>query len=386
MLDSATIDLRREMDWNTAQLTAEAFRWPSGEVEALLGEVAGRVAAQSFADAGAPVVTPADLDVKQGGLRKRSTTYQGPVYQVGRELRIGDILVPRTGTSPALYVSEHLQGALLSSRFMALRPVEPAISLWLWALLSSESGRRWRNSLAHGSASTSLDQGALLGSAIPLPSMARLRDLAVDLQAEERTTHLNEEVSTQTWWSTSDLREVEWRFALATPEPDSLTEGTPFVSFCEEIRAGGNTRRGSVETEEPGYLPVADISMLGGKPVRRWVPNEGQGNVIARTGDLLVASIGNHAYATVADAPVAADAHVYRVRLRHPALGRAFADYLNSPEGYRFRQMLLTGSTMPHLNRSALERLPVPDGALLEEAPEPLAPLAVRLERILWPH
>jgi hypothetical protein len=386
MLDSAIIDLRRASDWNPAQLTAEAFRWPSVEVEAPLRDVASRIVAQSFANAGAPVVTPAGLDAHRGGVRKRSTNYQGPAYQVGRELRTGDILVPPAGGSTALYVSEFLQGALVSSRFTALRPVEPDIAIWLWALLSSESGQRWRNSLVHGSASPLLIQSGLLDSLIPLPSMPRLQALTPRLRAEEQTTHLDEEVPAQTWWRLSDLREIEWRFALATPEPESLNVGMPFGRFCEEVRAGGNTRRDSVEAEAPGYLPVADVSMLGGKPVRRWVPAEGQGHIIAQHGDLLVAAIGNPAYATVADAPVVVDAHVYRVRLREPEQGHAFADYLNSADGYRFRQLLLTGSTVPHLNRSDLERLPVRDGALQQAAPEPVALLSRRLERILWPH
>ena len=119
----ALLDLRREPSWDPATLTAEAFRWPRLTFAVPLGEVATRLAPRSLADAGSPVITPQVLDPSSGAIRRRSRKYQGSVFQVGAELRPGDVLIPRSGSGPTLLVSERLAGALVSARF----PVRQAV-------------------------------------------------------------------------------------------------------------------------------------------------------------------------------------------------------------------------------------------------------------------
>lgn len=387
MYASAVLDLRFEKSWEPRQLTAEAFRWPVSLPQIAIAELALLLAPRTIADAGSPVIIPANIDVATGSVRRRSRNYQGPVFQVGSDLRLGDVLVPRLGAGPALLVSEQLRGALISSRFSALRPTDGELSLWIWAVLSSESGRQLRTQLAQGAAIPIVEPQKLSEAVIPVPPRNHLASMARRIEAIATTTHAPEDEAIETWWHTIDLRTTEWRIALATPDPSRLTIGAPLGDFCDEIVRGRNTRPGSIDTDAPGYLPVADVSVLGGKQPRRWLPAETRNLIIAHPGDLLVAGLGNLAHATIAERMVAVDKNVYALRLRDPSLGRPIANYLNSQDGYGARQMLATGSTIPSIRASDIARIPLPAAALeISEqviVTSPL-PLSQRLEQVLW--
>lgn len=385
MFTAAMFDLRLERDWEPGRLTAEAFRWPTSDPTFPLRELASRLVPRSFADAGSPVVTPAGLDMRNGGVRRRTKKYQGPVFQVGTELRSGDVLVPRLGLGPALLVSAHLRGALVAERFSAFRPHDPELGLWLWGALSSESGRRLRANLSQGATTVAVQASALLHATVPVAPIERMRRVIGFLQAIEHSTRLNEEEATETWWQTTDLRTAEWRIALATPDPSILTLGEPLANFCREIVRGRHTRRFAVDEDAPGYLPVADVSMLGGKPPRRWVPADDESLTIAYPGELLVAGLGNLPHARLADVPVAADDHVLVLRLRNSSLGPALTRYLNGQDAYRLRQMLTTGTTVPSISAVDIGRIPVPASVLEQpDARAVLLPIAQRLEQVLW--
>lgn len=219
-----------------------------------------------------------------------------------------------------------------------------------------------------------------------MPTLAERRDLLTRIADIEQTTHLEEEEPPQTWWHVADLQEVTWHVALATPDPSPLQDGTPLEMLCGEISRGRDTRRNALAEAAPEYLPVADVSVLGGKPPRRWVPASDTSSIVARPGDLLVAGLGNYAYATVASKDSIADQHVYVLRLRDVARGPAIAAYLNSQRGYSVRQMLLTGTTVPSLRGADLARIPIPEEALRApvQPKTPPVPLARRLENVLW--
>lgn len=385
MFASAILDLPLKSSWDPARLIAAAFRWPADAPEVPLRDIATRLFPRTFADAGSPVVTPQDLDTLTGGVRRRSREYQGAVFQVGGDLRIGDVLVPRAGSGPAILVSEHLRGALVSARFSAIRPVDPELGLWLWAVLSSESGLRFRATLSQGSSAASVDVGTLLDSSVPAPPLEQMRASAAVLAEVHGSTLIEEEAATETWWSTADLREFEWRFALATPDPAVLTHGEPLADFCGEMAVGCATRALALEAEAPGHLPVCDVSALGGKPPRRWVPIDEGRPVVANPGDLLVAQLGKLPHARVADRAVVVDQHVFVLRLRNPEHGPALARHLNGQDAYRIRQMFLTGTTIPSLSLADLRQFPVPHDALrVQPVGVVPVPLAQRLEQVLW--
>ncbi|TCI97397.1 hypothetical protein [Aeromicrobium sp. IC_218] len=385
MFISAILDLRGAPNWDPTHLTGNAFRWPSTNPAVRVGDLATRLAPRSFAAAGSPVVTPANVDGTTGSIKRRSKQYQGSVYQAGSELRSGDVLVPRAGTGPALLVSERLRGALISPHFAALRPVDKQFGIWLWAVMSSDSGRQLRASLGRGVSRTAVDIPALFDAQVPVPPLAGLHALMEPLHAVEATTHREEAEAIETWWQTTDLRATEWRLALAIPDASILSNGSALRDFCGEIVRGKDTRSHALGAETPGYLPVADVSMLGGKAPRRWVPGDAGNPTVAYPGDLMVAGLGKLPHARIADAPLVADNHVFVLRLRNPGVGPALAHYLNGQDAYRLRQLFLTGTTIPSISVADLARIPVPESALeLPEEPSAPLPLSERLEQVLW--
>jgi len=226
----------------------------------------------------------------------------------------------------------------------------------------------------------------LLAAEIPMPSLAERREVLAQLAHVERSTHVEEEEPAETWWHLADLRVVTWHVALATPDPRLLQDGMPLEVLCGEITRGRDTRRHAIPDAALGYLPVSDVSVLGGKPPRRWMLLNDPTATVAHRGDLLVAGLGNYAYATVAEGESIADQHVYVLRLRDVATGPAIAAYLNSQRGYRVRQLMLTGSTIPSLRGTDLAAIPIPDDALHAPVGPQVAPVPIarRLENLLW--
>lgn len=381
MLNAVFVDLSPERNWDPVRLTAESFRWPIDAAALPLDVLCLRVAASSFAEVGAPVITPASLDSVSGSVRRRSRKYQGMVYQVGAELEEGDVLVPRSPETPVLIVSERLQGSLVSSTFTALRPVGPASALWIWGVLNSVSGRTLRE---HHASVGLLVGESLLGLAIPVPGAAMMERLGTVLQRLESATHTEEEESAGTWWRTTDIRGAAWHLMLATPTPELLDQGVPLRDLCE-ITRGRPVRAFAVEAEEPGYVVVTDITMLGGRPPRHWVPADEGELTIANGGDVLVAAKGDRPYATVARALTAADQDVYVLRMRNLEHGPAVAGFLNGQQGFAIRRMLLRGATIPSLGKRDIERMPIPPEVLDTQAEVRASePLADQLERTLW--
>lgn len=389
-MKSELTDLSAEGDWDPARLAVEAFQWPVDPDRfalVTLAEVVRVVTPDSWAGDGTAVITPTSLDPVHGGIQKRSTKYQGAAYTVthaGRGLHPFDLLVPTSPDIPALLVSTHLNGSTVSGRFLALRPVG-GTAHWLWGVLNSQHGREARAHAAgmkHGLCRSSL---ALLDVEIPWPTREEADELDSRIARVELATRRPEETPAETWWRVTDLSAEGWHVALAIPGPERVDAGVPLGVLCQEI-VSGRLERQLVESEPlPGLRPVADIGSLSGKGTSRWADPEAKGAAIVEPGDVLVASVGNRPYATVATAPAVLHENVVALRLVNPSLGPAIARYLNGQGGFGFRQAYLTGSTVPHLNKTNLRKIPVAHSALAPSRPvEPLVPLAQQLEQLLW--
>ncbi|MBM7510287.1 hypothetical protein JOE61_004101 [Nocardioides salarius] len=389
MISTTVVSLRERPTWDPAALTAEALQWPGPSRHTLpLRDLSRSLLADGWVEHDVPVITPASLDPVGGGIRKRSRKYRGAAFQVGsqeRGLRAGDVLVPMNPDLPLLLVRPEHVGSLVSSTFLALRPHD-GLALWIWAVLTSRTGRQFRSHLAVGSAGRSTTKAALLDLEIPVPPLAEAGATEGRLLAIEQGTHREEEEAGGTWWRTADLTTGDWSIALATPNPDVLDFGIPLGDLCSEIARGRAVPREDYrEAPEPGYLAVTDIAVLGGKPVRRWVPLEPRPRVIAHPGDLFVAAVGARPHAVVAIAETAVDRNLFVLRLRDPSLGPAVAHYLNGQTGYGLRQVLLTGDFIPGMRKNNLARLPIPAEALeYTGRAEPLVPLDLQLEHVLW--
>jgi hypothetical protein len=387
-MSSAVLDLREQSTWDPQSLTAAALRWPTNLPLCQLQEVSDLVAPDSVVLEGAQVISPGGLDLTSGGIRRRSRTYQGSAFQISRHgpgLCVGDLLVPPSPSSPVLLVTEDMVGSVVSGAFRGLRPM-PGLSLWLWAVLNSESGQTARSLLATGSSRMTLGAGL---SELAVPLAAEPARLVGELAALQEATRIPEVEGRTTWWSTADLRELGWQTALATPTPEVLSQGVPLGSLCESIQRGRPVRPQEVSVvDRPNWIPIADIAFLGGKPARKWLPADAVAAIVATPGDVLVAAVGRLPHAVTATTNVVVDRNVFVVRLRHPDRAVALARYLNGTEGLGLRQILLSGAFVPSLRIADLGRLPVSMSELqrLAYAPEDVKvePLARRLERLLW--
>ena len=384
MITTARVDLRGRSTWDTGLLTAETFDWPMAAPSVPLADLATLMGGGSVVGRGTRVITPASLDPRSGSVRRRSERYQGPALQVGRELRPGDVLVAANPDTPALLVTDRLRGAAVSTRFSALRPTAEVTSLWIWAVLNSESGREIRRHLSLGSLDAGGVKARLLDVRIPVPPLAHQFELEASLRRIESGTNIEEEEAVATWWRSADLRGHEWRLLLASPQPERLDEDEPLESLTERIEKGG--ARDNLSTDElVGAFYVTDIGVLNGRPPKRWARSLGSGGVLITPRDVLVAAVGSRAHAMVATEMSVLDRSVIRVQLKKTQQAEALVRYLNGSAGYGLRQMLLRGSTAPHLAVRDLARMPVPAEALADGHVEaPLVPLASQLEQVLW--
>lgn len=389
MISTTVVSLRERPNWDPAALTAEALEWPAHNYPTVpLRDLARSLLPDSWVEHDVPVITPGSLDPLGGGIRKRSRKYRGAAFQVGSAehgLLASDLLVPMNPELPLLLLRPEHLGSLVSSAFLVLRPRE-GLALWVWAVLTSRTGREFRSNLAVGSAGRSTTKTALLELAIPVPPLAEADFIDQRLLAIERSTHREEEEAGGTWWRTADLRLGKWSIALATPNPDVLEVGIPLRELCDVITRGrADPRDEHLEEPAPGYIALTDIAVLGGKSHRRWVPLEPREPVIAHPGDLFVAAVGARPHAVVATKETAVDRNLFLLRLRDRAQGPAIAHYLNGQTGYGLRQALLAGGYIPGIRKDNLARLPVATAALeYMGTVEPLVPLDQQLEHVLW--
>lgn len=389
MLASTVVDLRTRPAWDPAKLLVADFQWPASDPLFALGDLATSVSPDAIAAQGMAVVTPASIDPVSGGIRRRSRRYQGGSFQVGTSLLAGDLLIPSTPLTPVLLVDERLVGALVAAHFRAMRPGPNVSSLWLWAVLNSQTGRAARAAVSAGSTLPSLARSALSTLEVPVPSLAVQGDLAPMLTEIERTTHIEEEEAPQTWWRVSDLRNTKDWYLETSVGDAQLVDGVDLGSLCEQIARGRRVRALAVTEPAEGLVPVTDIPVLGGMGTKHWVPDDPRRLTFAEPGDVFVAAVGDRPHAMPATSRTAVGDRVYVLRLKNRSQAAGLARFLNSTEGFRRRSLFLTRGGAPSFAKRDLERLPIPEKALGDVQPEglpaqPQVPLADRLEQVLW--
>jgi hypothetical protein len=380
---TAVVELTNAFTWDPTQLTADVLEWPGEPDKTQLRDLAAPIAPDTWADQGMPVVRASSLDPTRGGVRRRSTKYQGAAFQVhqsGSGLVPGDVLVPMNPALPALMVNRDHIGALVSADFLALKAADGR-GLWLWALLSSTSGRDFRAFVASDAIGPRMAKIRLLGLLVPIPPDDVDKVTGI-IRAIEASTHRPEEQATETWWRTTDLAGADWSMQLAMRTPHSFDGDISLREFCT-VEQGRHIpeplRHGQ---PHDGARPRVDGGVLAGRPIRRWA----ESGTLVEPGDILVAAIGSRPHARIATEPMVADPNVFVLRLKDPEYASPLVTYLNGQDGYSRRQLLLTGTAIERLQRRRLEQFGVPPEALNEQVPEhSSAPLNVRLERALWP-
>lgn len=387
MSDWTIVDLATQRNWDPDFLNLAAFSWPANWARARLGDTTVQIEPDTDASPGAPVIALTGFDHVTGALKRRSRRYQGLVYQVherGDSLRPGDVLLPPSD-GPVVFVSLDLVGSAVSARYMALRPLNRLPGLWLWAVLNSKSGRTLRRRIARMEESAAGFRVAAHDMQIPVPPLAVMDELLPGLDALQRATREQEEEPQTTWWTTTDLSQIDWHHALATPRPDRILSGVPLSEYCSSIERGRPIGRDAPTAPAEGMLPVVSGHVLAGRPVKNYFPAE-RARVVALPGDVLVAAIGERPNARLVERPMVVGETVYLLRLLSPELAPRLVRFLNGTEGLARRRLANRSEFAPKLNLSDLRAMRVPDGAL--DAPDTsvgLEPLDRRLEEILWP-
>ncbi|MFK0005084.1 hypothetical protein [Paenarthrobacter sp. NPDC090522] len=258
-----------------------------------------------------------------------------------------------------------------------------AEAYWAWGVVNSDAGLRFRRAFLLDSLSANVAR--LDDVAIPWPDLQTLDRLVNTLFELESGTRANEEEAIGTWWSSADLRIVDWKVALSMPNPSEFQTGITLAELATEIRSGRSFDRGlALTTPTDNALPVVTGGSLSGRPITRWMP-EAPGSTTAEVGDLLLAAVGKRANARIARQRSILDSGVYRVRIAEPRLTEAVAGFLNGQEGYGVRNSLVSGSVIPRINLRDLKQIRIPESVLTSDSPPgPLQPLAERLEHLLW--
>lgn len=379
------VDLQGVSSWDPAELLSSAFRWPTEWPLVRLSEVTVRLTPRLFVDNGAAVITPGGIDTQYGGVRKRSLKYRGVAFQVGgshQDLQHGDLILPRNPEVPPLLIGASLVGAMISDGFYAFRTAEQLSSAFLWALFSSESGRALRRALSSGFSRISTSK--LDEISIPLPSAETQARIQTDLAGILARLENAEVEAATTWWSTANLQELSWQLALATPEPEQLSFGSPLTDHASVLSGKQIDRNALLDSHKPGLLPVTNGSVLSGRKRPRWTEQTAN-TVTAIPGDVLVASVGDRANARVVEEATVIDQGILLVRPNRSERAVKIAAYLNSRAGQARRQMLLSGAIIPRVSIRDLAKIPIPEDLFEGEAVDaPLVPLTDELEELLW--
>lgn len=380
-----TVDLRTEPAWDPAILLRPDLStfWPYQAALQALDELTEMFMPRSTSLESEPVVRPNCVDTRTGSITTtRSSTSGRLVLRYGSgpgRLRPGDVLLPLSGVAPCVLISDEHRGMSFTG-FLALRPRDPVPGEWLWAVLSSGRGIAYRRALSAGSTGglrLSQLHDAVVPSPLPLADgvlgeLRRLLDAAVVRPSAGGS-----------WWRVARLpRTGDWRWTLASPTPEKLTQGIRLGEIAEVL--AGRAPRITFDNPRPGTMPVYIGPNVGGRAFDRWadpgtLPQVG-------TGDVLVVEVGTKGRAAVPRQEGLAGKGVLVVRPRRPGLATGLAAYLDGESAQEIRSMLVTGATIPRLTVAALAEFPVPELVTKDDA-TPASDdllLADALDRALW--
>lgn len=382
---SSLISLKNYHTWDPATLTKLAIHWPSKAKIVRLGDVSEGVSPFTWVKKGTQVITSSSIDVSYGHIFQRSRNFEGSGFQVSdgsNQLSVGDILIPFRLDTPVLLLNDRHSGAFVSDEFFAIKAISHDWAIWMWAILNSSIGMKLRAVYLADSTTRVSKIKSLLDLPIPiLPT--RYSTLRDELLQIEQSTHRSEIEAVETWWRIAQLDSTNWAYELAMQYPIDMSEYTPLVHYCNELRAGrGAPPKARVKSARLGGFPYVGGKYLSGGSIDIWA-TEG---VIVEPGDVLIAGVGYRSNARIATERMIAGTDIYVLRLKEPHLATALTAYLNGQEGYDQRQLRISGKVIPRVSLCELKQLGVNESRL--SAPDidmqPSVDLASRLDAVLW--
>jgi hypothetical protein len=353
------VDLSHEQAWDPHVLLQPSPEQIWGKPDNLVsvGKLAAYLPATGYSSEPLEVVQPASIDVVTGNIRRLRGNYTGPHYRMGHSsesLQIGDVLVPRRGSKPALIVTENLRATKFSEQFYALRPVEPSAAPWLWAALSCQEGLEVRTALEPPGRLAGLSVNDLL--AMPIPSPVRANDSTRLFNMGCEAGSLDLEAAPSSWWAVRQLGpDGQWAPSAFFRDPAIFDRGTPLTQVADVVR--GRRVSEPAHAEEPGLLPVMEAQVVGGRPPRWWTDDPAIPEVAS--GDVIIQTIGRPPKVSVADRAYRAADSVLIVRPKQDVDAAKLAIVLQSRG---FRDMLASiasGIVVPRIAASDLQQLPI---------------------------
>lgn len=370
-------DVRATSWWPTAVAPPDVTWFASSEVSMVeLGSIATIGARYAPIPHGTLVVRPQDVDAVTGGIYAASQSDRDGL-RLGDGLEVGDVLLPKVGSRPAVLVDERHASIAFSSGFLAIRPcdVEPLV---LWSLLSSSSGIAARETWKQGSARNVVTATRLAAAPIPLlPKASQSAIAAILLLAGPlggAVILAEEKMST---WGPSRLQPDGpwWPPALVARDRSGVA-----VSTVGQVGAGRVREDEAFAFPAVGRVPLIDAAVVRGrdrKPL--WVAEADRALTSAQT---ILLTRTEPVQVLLAEPSHAVGSDLLRIDVNVEGQAAALAAFLAGSEGQQRLKSALSGVVVGRLTPSALADVRLPDD-WISSPPADTAPLSSRLESIL---
>ena len=390
------VTLPRYAEWTLDRLlSADEVTWPNNtwHQAELADLVTAVIPVSGLVDDGQPIVIPGGLSRETGQVVRTNSQYVGRIYEMRGNadgLQVGDLLVPRYSSSPALLLGEAHTGLGFAGSFHALRCSDYQVATWLWAALSSGFGQRARSEASTDANTPVLTRGRLLELRIPWPPAEERQEkveILHPLVERSQSIDMRRDEVRGSWWRTANLEGAErWDVFIILAEPDLLL-GVPLAELCEDMGLGKAVRGHVLPTARPNWLRVYTArSVRAGHIDDLWLDPSAQA-LVAEPGDLLIPSVGATAVSTLCAERAAVDRDVIRCRVRVPRVSGPLVHYMNSDRGQALRR-ILTAGVIPRLTLKAAREFPILEDIARGETDSvrmiDLVPLSERLDDVLW--
>lgn len=383
--------------WQLANLSSESWETarhlpyagvvaaPAGTIgEHRLSDRTDTVQAQRLEGVGLLAVRPADVSSRTGAVRPGDGDVAGFGFCLGANLRERDVLVPLRGNGPCVVVTPEMKGIAFSRAFAAFRPRSTADASYLWAVFSATSGILARRAL---------DRGAVVPRAsvrqqerLELPRSPLSGDCLDTLLPTPGVDKMAVAALSSRWVSCSLEDELSWSPREVFDTRD-YADGAR-ISDLGKLWSGRLIPRDFRDEPWEGSVPAIRPGDVGKLNAPLWWTTA-ETKDIAPVGALLFGSISLRS--GVADGRLAIGREVYvlepspRGELSSEDVSRRLASYFSSAAGQKRLKSLVSGATIPRINKKAFGELRVPFPEELEDVEaQDSGMLAERLEAVLW--
>lgn len=378
--------------WITVRLTSDSWdisRWLGEAVRGAfpsdytgetvrLSDVATVIPTREQLSSRRLVVTPGGVDPISGAITKAKSGVAATGCSLEGDLEPGDVLVPREGTTPCVFITK-AHAHLAFSNFVPVRVDAKLLDATvLWAILTSTSGGHAREGR--------LRPAELLEILVPRLSADDGLISMIGLLRPSPAVDIAEPPVRPSDWARVELRPRDWWRPVAMVGVP--LETGPRLGEMADLLVGVMPREEPFELEFADSLPVADPKWVRTGRSAQWHAKQ---DVTAVASGTVVLSIEGRFGARVVEHETGIGPGVIAIRPRPEwasISSAALAAYLNGDAAQIALAQLATGTAIPRLSTEALSNLHLPtEHRLLSLVRDPdpnVLPIAELLEGALW--